>query len=336
MGVGGITEHRFWFFASAVLVVFSLQPAPPLFAECVGYTSPFQACMDDCATKRAGCKDTRYKCEEARKFCEYDCRGNGKGESGKISHRARNTIWANYPEMLDAIDLINAGNNRMVSYALYPSEGYYSPRGIPTSVRKVPREDRRTPQYWLLLKLVDVALNYVNYNSLADENGGEGIRPLPPNTGVWYFSRGLRIKTEKDNIGVANYYRYVDSWQAENEFDLLRALYMGASGDPGGAEAIIDGSYLKMPSVRRRLMQMMGGEGMPRGREAVYKLAYLYETLCPQCAPGTYAPDFQTEDRNLVELAAGALSKFNRHPYRVLYENLAGADCEFPIQLVRD
>ena len=310
--------------------------ATPLFADCVGYTSPFQACMDDCATKRAGCRDTRYKCEEERKFCEYDCRGTDRGESGKISHRARTTIWANYPEMLDVVDLINSGNRRMYEHAMYPAQGYSSPRGIPTSTKKIPRADRRTPQYWLLLKAADVAMNHVSYNSLSDENGGYGVQPPPPDTGVWYFSRGLRITTERRYIGVARYYRLVDSWQAENEFDLLRALYMGTTGDPGGAEAIIDGSYLKMPSVRRRLMQMMDGADLPKGREATYKLAYLYETLCRQCIPGAYAPDFQTEDRNLVELAAGALSKFNKHPYHILYENLAGADCEFPVQLVRD
>ena len=312
--------------------------AAPLFAECVGYTSPFQTCMDGCATERANCKDTRYKCEEARKFCEFACKGKGNGDGGKISHRARTTIWSDYPEMLFVIDVTNSGRRAWrFDYAMYPSEGYYSPKGIPTSIRKVPRAHMRTPQYWLLLKAADAAWgNPIGYTSLSEMNGSRDIPPLPPDTGVWYFSRGLRTKVEKDYIGVANYYRWVERWLPESEWDLLRALYMGATGDSGGAEAIIDGSYLKMSAVRRRVMQLMQTGGVPQGREAVYKLAYLYETLCRECEPGRYAPNFHTEDRNLVELAAGALSKFDRHPYGLLYENLAGADCKFPIQLIRD
>ena len=87
--------------------------AAPLFGQCVGsyvYVSPFERCMNDSAAKLAACTDSDYRCNEARVIREHDCKAaEGKRSARKlrISERARKTIWANYPEMQGAIDLIN-------------------------------------------------------------------------------------------------------------------------------------------------------------------------------------------------------------------------------------
>ncbi len=154
----------------------------------------------------------------------------------RISDEARNRIWANYPEMQGAIDLINDDVfEGLIDYAMYPSQGYSDPRGIPTSIRKIPREDIGTPHYWLLLKIYED-----NYNYYADEGGnpGMGVPPPPsPPSGVWYFARGLR-----DN-------------SPDNESDLLKALYIGATGSPQGAEPIINGTFMNVPRVREKVRE---------------------------------------------------------------------------------
>ena len=292
-------------------------PPAPLFGQCAAYIPPYEACLAGCAAERTACADSDYRCNEARTFCEFDCGGardayDARNARLKISDRARDTIWADYPAMQGAVYLINQDNGRMAEYALFPSQGYSSPRNIPTSVDKIRTARMRTPQYWLLLRIYRGSTN-----GFADARSDRGVPPLPPGTGVWYFARGLMT-------GV------------DNEEDLVRALYMGARGDPGGAEPILSGAYMEMPAVRNRVMRLFGRDGLPRGREAVYKLAYLYETLCPDCAPGADAGDFQTEDRVLAVLAAGALSRLVGGPYPALYRNMVGGDCGFPVNLRRE
>ena len=57
----------------------------------------------------------------------------------RVPSRARDTIWADYPEMQGAIDLMNGGAfSGLIDYAMFPSQGYLDPRGIATSsVRKI-------------------------------------------------------------------------------------------------------------------------------------------------------------------------------------------------------
>ena len=225
--------------------------------------------------------------------------------------------------MQEAIDLINSNyadndsvDDVLIDYAMYPDQGYYSPRGIPTSIDKIAKSDMDTPHYWLLLKIYTDD----DYSFFADEYGnpGRGVPPPPsPPSGVWFFAKGLR-----DN-------------NPDSESDLLKALYIAAVGDPTGAEPIIDGTYLNVRPVRRRVMQLMQRGEVPQSREAAYKLAYLYQTLCPQCEPGIYAPDFRIRDRNLTVMTAGVLSRMIGEPYGKLYENLVGEDSRFPIRLRR-
>ena len=329
------------FLAGCILV-----PASPVFGECVGYGSTLKRCMDEVAAKRAACTDSDYRCNEAKIYGEQDCRTADdrradRSRGWKIPARARDTIWAGYPEMQEAIDLINRGAFiGLTTYALFPDQGYSDPRNIPTSVKKIRRSEMRTPEYWLLLRLygyTELSANgWLGWISEYSYKGGDrGIPILPSGTGVSYFAKGLAYASKTQGRGYGRGYREetVIIPSPDAEADLLKALYMGARGAPEGADAIVNGSYLGMPTVRTRVMQLLRGEGKPGGREESYKLAYLYETLCPQCGPGVYQADFHTEDRALVKLAAGALSSIVGTPYQTLYENLAGSDCEFPVSL---
>ena len=302
-------------FCLALTCAFSATPA-----QGNGCVDRLQPCLDRCAEQLADCQDTDYICNLQNTHCKNSCEGEHQARIStrgkKISEYARDCIWVNYPKMQDAIDLINAGVfSGLIDYALYPRQGYSSPRGIPTSVDKIAKSDMDTPEYFLLLKIWDPE-SYI-FRPGPDVFGSRGVPSPLPGTGEWYFAKGLKFDS------------------STNENDLLNAFYIGAVGDPAGAEPIIDGSYLKLRPVRRRVMQMMQRGGVPKGREPVYKLAYLYETLCPQCEPGVYAPDLRIRDRNLTELTAGVLSRIIGAPYGTLYENLTGADSRFPIRLRR-
>ena len=203
-----------------------------------------------------------------------------------ISDEARNRIWANYPEMQGAIDLINRGAfGGLIDYALYPNQGYSDPRGIPTSVRKIPRDDMDTPHYWLLLKIHEGRA----YNLIANEFGdpGLGIPPPPyPPSGVWYFARGLRTGSP------------------DNESDLLKALYIGATGSPQGAEPIINRTFMNVPGVEERAEEWRRSSPNPNALsdEGANHFAYLLMTLV----------DTNEEfiDRELVDLSLGILPEF--------------------------
>ena len=210
----------------------------------------------------------------------------------KISDEARNRIWANYPEMQGAIDLINDNyvndesvDDVLIDYAMYPDQGYYSPRGIPTSIDKISSEDMDTPHYWLLLKIHADD----DYNFFADEDGDPGLDvPPPPSppSGVWYFARGLR-----DN-------------SPDNESDLLKALYIGATGSPDGAEPIINGTFMNVPGVTERAEEWRRSSPNPNAfsDEGANHFAYLLMTLV----------DINEEfiDRELVDLSLGILPEF--------------------------
>ena len=268
--------------------------AAPLFGACVGsyvYVSPFERCMNDSAAKLAACTDSDYRCNEARVIREYDCKaaeGRRSARKLKISERARNTIWANYPEMQGAIDLINEDENlrgtgrtmsQFIEYALYPNQGISNRNNIAITTRKVPREDMRTPQYWLLLKIYRGRA----YNLIA----GRGVPPPPPSPlAGWYFARGLR-----DN-------------SPDNESDLLKALYIAATGSPEGAEPIINGTFMDVPGVRERAEVWRRNSPRPDAlsQEGAYHLAYLLMTLVDR--------DEEFGDAELVDLSLGMLPEY--------------------------
>ena len=184
----------------------------PLFGQCAAYIPPYEACLAGCAAERTACADSDYRCNEARTFCEFDCGAPGtlrraQRQAQDLRPRARDTIWADYPAMQGAVYLINQDNGRMAEYALFPSQGYSSPRNIPTSVDKI-----RTARDADAPILASVENLPGSTNGFADARSDRGVPPLPPGTGVWYFARGLMT-------GV------------DNEEDLVRALYMGARGD---------------------------------------------------------------------------------------------------------
>ena len=211
-----------------------------------------------------------------------------------ISDEARDRIWANYPEMQDVVDLINEDENlrgtgrtmsQFIQYALYPDQGISNRDNIAITTRKVPIEDMDTPHYWLLLKIYPRNV----FNNSADDNGnpGVGVPPPPsPPSGVWYFARGLRDDSP------------------DNESDLLKALYIGATGSPEGAEPIINGTFAEVPGVRERAEEWRRSSPNPDAlsEEGANYYAYLLLTLV----------DTNEEfiNRELVDLSLGMLPEF--------------------------
>ena len=67
-------------------------------------------CLERCAKELADCQDTDYICNLQNTHCKNSCQGAHKARISsrgkKISQYARDCIWANYPEMQGAIDLI--------------------------------------------------------------------------------------------------------------------------------------------------------------------------------------------------------------------------------------
>ena len=215
----------------------------------------------------------------------------------KISDEARNRIWANYPRMQEAIDLINRGAFiGLIHYALYPDQGYSDPRGIPTSVRKIPTRDMDTPHFWLLMKIYGNGYNRF-FDGTRDLDGSNaGIPTLPPNTGAWYFARGLKSRS------------------STNESDFLKALYIGATGSPDGAEPIINGTFAKVPGVGERAEQWRRNSPRPDAlsEEGANYYAYLLMTL--------FDTNEEFKDRELVDLSLGMLPEF--------YADTMGPDSE--------
>ncbi len=221
----------------------------------------------------------------------------------RISDEARNRIWKNYPQMQGAIDLINRGAfEGLIDYALYPNQGYYDPRGIPTSVRKIPRGDMDTPHYWLLLKILEGD----GYNIFADNNGEPflGVPPPPsPPSGVWYFARGLRTGSP------------------DNESNLLKALYIGATGSPDGAEPIINGTFMNVSGVREKVREWREEyDFAPHSDEGNHLLAYNLNILREAIFPNTE----HFKGRELVELSLLGLEDFYDEVYSPEKSNIYG------------
>ena len=244
-----------------------------------------QPCLERCAKDLADCQDTDYICKGENTNCKKSCQGQHQARistSGKtISDYARDCIWANYPEMQGAIDLINDDVfEGLIDYAMYPSQEYSDPRGIPTSIRKIPREDMGTPHYWLLLKIYED-----NYNYYADEGGnpGMGVPPPPyPPSGVWFFAKGLRENNP------------------DSESDLLKALYIAAVGDPQPVEPIINGTFMDVPGVREKVREWEKNNFAPHSDEGNHLLAYHVNIL--------RKADFR--DKELVELSLAMLDDY--------------------------
>ena len=206
----------------------------------------------------------------------------------RISDEARNRIWKNYPEMQGAIDLINDNvDDGLIMYAMWPVQEYYDPRGVPTSIDKIPREDMDTPQYWLLLKIWNNSYNstFEGERFLDGSNAGIPTLSFDDNKGVWYFARGLK------------------SGSSTNESDLLKALYIGATGSPDGAEPIINGTFMDVPGVREKVREWREEFNFaPHSDEGNHLLAYNLNIL--------RNADFR--DKELVELSLGLLGNFFR------------------------
>ena len=253
-----------------------------------------QPCLERCAKDLADCQDTDYICKGENTNCKKSCQGQHQARIStrgkKISQYARDCIWANYPEMQGAIDLINRNyaddesvDDVLIDYAMYPDQGYYSPRGISTSIDKISSGDMDTPHYWLLLKI-----HTDDYNFFADADGDPGLDvPPPPSppSGVWFFAKGLR-----DN-------------NPDSESDLLKALYIAAVGDPQPVEPIINGTFMDVPGVREKVREWKEKYNFaPHSDEGNHLLAYNVNIL--------RKADFR--DKELVELSLAMLDEFFR------------------------
>ena len=222
--------------------------------------------------------------------------------------------------MQGAIELINRNvDDIFIKYALHPNQNYSDPRHVPVSIDKTPTEDMDTPHYWLLLKIWstlyqgtfyhwlllkiwgdDYNLTFDGIRSLDGSNAG--IPTLPPETGVWYFARGLK------------------SSSCTSEADLLKALYIAALGDPKWAEPIIKGTLVDVPGVREKVSEWkddFAGYSDEWKHLAAYNLITLGEA--------------NFRDKELVELSLLALADFYdpaSPEKRVLYFALISGDLD--------
>lgn len=236
-----------------------------------------------------------------------------------IPHCARDTIWDGLPRMQAAIDLINDQRSRnYTDYVMFPNSEFGDIYNRGTTLRKIPREDMATPQYWLLLKKYTgrmylgtgpeefgggreaVSISYDRYFAAGERLREDptlikytglhhaGIPPLAPNTGLWHFARSLMVTNE------------------EAEADLLKALFIGATGSPDGAQAIIDSSFRDMPNVRAKVREWEKDHDFaPYSDEGNLLAGYVTLALL-----GEDERRKTLEDRNLFELTLGMLSDF--------------------------
>ena len=168
---------------------------------------------------------------------------------------------------------------------MYPDQGYYSPRGIPTSIDKIPTSDMDTPHYWLLLKIWGNGYNLTFDGRRSLDGSNSGVPTLPPGTGEWYFARGLKSRS------------------STNESDLLKALYIAAVGDPAPVEPIINGTFMDAPGVREKVREWKEKYNFaPHSDEGNHLLAYNVNIL--------RKADFR--DKELVELSLAMLDELFR------------------------
>ena len=161
-----------------------------------------------------------------------------------------------------------------------------------------------TPQYWLLLKIYEGD----DYNIFADEfgNPGLGVPPPPPSPlAGWYFARGLR-----DN-------------SPDNESDLLKALYIAATGSPEGAEPIINGTFMDVPGVRERVREWKRNGQTVHSDEGEYLVAYSLNIL----------REANFRDCELVELSLGVLGEMGIHLTQVTTRCRIGEMEDYPRNL---
>ncbi len=221
----------------------------------------------------------------------------------KISDEARDRIWKNYPEMRDVINMINAGKGRNhLDYALFPNQEISNLRNLPIMTDKIPKDDMGTPQYWLLVRIDNPGTR--SYNLLFDGRHDHlGVPPLSPHTGVWYFARSLKSRS------------------STNESDLLKALYIGATGSPQGAEPIINGTFMNVSGVREKVREWREEyDFAPHSDEGNHLLAYNLNILREAIFPNTE----HFKGRELVELSLLALEDFYDEVYSPEKSNIYG------------
>ena len=254
-----------------------------------------QPCLDRCAKELADCQDTDYLCNIENTHCKERCQEQHEArismKGKKISHYARDCIWANYPEMQGAINLINRkADYGLIDYAMYPNQEISNPRNIPVTTKKIPKNDMDTPHYWLLLRICYPGTR--TYKLIFEGSHDHLGIPTPiPGTGVWYFARGLKSRSP------------------DNESDLLKALYIAAVGDPQPVEPIINGTFMDVPGVREKVREWKEKgltDHLDQSDEWIHLLAYHRNILTKA--------DFR--DKELVELSLGMLMEsFRDHSF---------------------
>lgn len=210
------------------------------------------------------------------------------GSTPAISPEAY-AIWEKYPSMIKVLNLLNeekaTGKYKWheIEYLMFPDK-----TSIPKDVGefnnyvKISGQQFQTPQYWLLLKLI-APRNPEVYDDIFNMKEIRGITNRPTNKnnlGVWYFGRGLV------------------SQNSSRESDLLKALYIGATGSENGANAILTGSYMRMPNVQSKVKEWKDKYNYaPFSDEGNHLGAYLKLTIK------------QIKDKELVALTLLALAE---------------------------
>ena len=225
----------------------------------------------------------------------------GRSSKMMIPEEARNRIWGGkqFLEMRNAIDKINSyvkyneRDESDIEYILFPNA---RPRGTVDS-NKIAREMMGTPQYWLLLRCWlndDMGV----YKAIFEgTNVSKGVPPLQKGRGVWHFARALST--------VATH---------SIEADLLRALYIGANGEPNGAEPIINETYQNIHAVQRKVKEWENKGYTPFSTRGNELLAYLFLTITSRL-----------QDQNLLAISSMMIGDY----YEKVKKNQEKSDIVF-------
>lgn len=163
----------------------------------------------------------------------------------------------------------NPGNTfDKVSYVMNPKENHvYVPRGTWNGLAELQlgMDSVQLPEYWVLFKLGHSTLDQSTYN-----NDFEELKDDIKDPGVYHLAASLKT------------YRNPIKQRREAEQHLLKALYYAFHGNDNGATPLLNGSFVNMPEVQKKVQEWEEKDYRPLDPYHNSMLAYFSETLLDQ------------------------------------------------------